>query len=175
MPPNLPVKARPFRILALPLARLPRTARLPAPSSSSSTTSPSSSGSVESHSGSSPAPHDPSLTSGASSAAATATSKTPLLLFHVSQPDPSPNAGPPSLASRALTKASDTWLKLGDKPKNSWMYWFYKRGEGLMDRIEYEEWALKGIQEGRGVKIADKAKGQVQDKIDVRRACSSEE
>jgi hypothetical protein len=36
-----------------------------------------------------------------------------------------------------------------------------------MDRIEYEEWALKGVQEGRGVKIAKE--GGVQEKIEVSR------
>jgi hypothetical protein len=45
------------------------------------------------------------------------------------------------------------------------MYWFYARGEGLMDRIEYEEWSLKGIVEGQGVKIA--TDGQEQELIEV--------
>jgi len=52
-------------------------------------------------------------------------------------------------------------LKLGARPKDSWMYWFYARGEGLMDRIEYEEWSLKGIVEGQGVKIATDGQEQV--------------
>jgi hypothetical protein len=88
------------------------------------------------------------------------------MLFQVTQPDPPPEAGPPNIAQRALTKASDTWLKLGDKPKDSWMHWFYARGEKLMDRIEYEEWMLKAIQEDRGVKIAKK-EGETQEKIEV--------
>jgi hypothetical protein len=56
-------------------------------------------------------------------------------------------------------------LKLGDKPKDSWTYWFYKRGEGLMDRIEFEEWALKGVVEGRGVGIGKD--GGVTEKVEV--------
>ena len=35
-----------------------------------------------------------------------------------------------------------------------------------MDRIEYEEWALKAVNEGRGVKIAKE--GEKQEMIDVR-------
>ena len=35
-----------------------------------------------------------------------------------------------------------------------------------MDRIEYEEWALKAVHEGRGVKIAKE--GEKQDMIEVR-------
>ena len=66
-----------------------------------------------------------------------------------------------------MTKASDTWLKLGERPKDSWMGWFYAKGESLMDRIEYEEWALKGVHEGRGVRIA-KA-GEKQERIEASR------
>ena len=128
MSPKIPTPSRPFRILALPLARLPRSLR-PANATTSS-------------------------------------SRTPLLLFQVLQPDVSPEKGPPPVATRALRKASDTWMKLGDRPKDSWMYWFYARGEGLMDRIEYEEWALKGVTEGQGLRIVKE--GEKQEKIQVR-------
>jgi hypothetical protein len=49
------------------------------------------------------------------------------------------------------------------------MYWFYAKGEGLMDKIEYEEWMLKGIHEGRGVKVLSKEQEgkEVQEKIEV--------
>ena len=66
-----------------------------------------------------------------------------------------------------MTKASDTWLKLGERPKDSWMGWFYAKGESLMDRIEYEEWALKGVHEGRGVRIAKP--GEKQERIEASR------
>lgn len=45
------------------------------------------------------------------------------------------------------------------------MYWFYEKGEKLMDRIEYEEWALKAVREGEGVKVAKD--GQVLERIEV--------
>ncbi|ORY35712.1 mitochondrial K+-H+ exchange-related-domain-containing protein, partial [Naematelia encephala] len=139
MPPK---PHRPFRILALPLARLP--------------------GPVTS------VPPKP---------------KSPLILYQVLQPErPSskstttagtgtgagPDAKPPPkepLLNRALARASDEWLKLGTKPAGSWMLWFYQRGESLMDRIEYEEWALKSIQEGRGVRI--NKDGQPEERIEV--------
>jgi hypothetical protein len=92
------------------------------------------------------------------------------MLFHVSQPDPSPDKGPPSLTKRALDKANETWLKLGEKDKKSVSYWFYAKGEGLMDKIEYEEWALKNVTEDQGVKIAKKGKDgkdEVQETIEV--------
>ena len=126
----VPTRARQFRILALPLARLPR----PAAAAEASEKKPS-----------------------------------PLVLFHVSQPDASPESGPPSYSKRALDKASDVWLKLGEKDKKSVSYWFYKKGEGLMDKIEYEEWALKNVQEGRGVKVIKKGEQGTQEKIEVSR------
>lgn len=162
MPPKPPTAQ--FRIFALPLVRLPRPSTGPLASAPPSLPSTSSSSS-----GSRPTlPH-------------------PLLLFHVSQPtpalpspidtsstDPATSTPlPPSSATttstplyqKALNKASEQWLKLGDKPKDSWMYWFYAKGEGLMDRIEYEEWALKGIQEGLGVRVAKE--GEEQERVEV--------
>ncbi|OXG36023.1 hypothetical protein C360_02625 [Cryptococcus neoformans Bt15] len=131
---------RQFRILALPLARLPRP---PPPSRTLPTTPP------------------PSLESASSPQT---TPPTPLILFHAVQPEPSANSSP-SLITKALDKSSETWLKLGEKPKGSWMYWFYEKGEKLMDRIEYEEWALKAVREGEGVKVAKD--GKVLERIEI--------
>lgn len=154
MPPRTP--STQFRIFALPLVRLPRPNptknSTPAPTSSSNDT--------------------PKLPN-------------PLILFHVSQPpppapspidikDPSTHIKPAStpavqatpIYQRGLNKATEQWLKLGDKPKDGWMYWFYAKGEGLMDKIEYEEWALKSVQEGLGVRIAKD--GEKQDMTQVR-------
>ncbi|KAK4684193.1 hypothetical protein P7C73_g6005, partial [Tremellales sp. Uapishka_1] len=91
---------------------------------------------------------------------------TPLLLFQVLQPDVT-EKGPPPIYNRALDKASEQWLKLGSKPKDSWMYYFWKRGEGLMDKIEFEEWMLKGVVEGKGVKIVKEGQEGVQQKIEI--------
>ncbi|ODO11069.1 hypothetical protein I350_01671 [Cryptococcus amylolentus CBS 6273] len=128
MPPKLPLPSRPFRILALPLARLPRQ---PHPPPSTTTPHPA----LESLPAT-PGEQPPS----------------PLVLFHTIQPDP-PADSTPSLVNKALSKSSETWLKLGAKPKDSWMFWFYEKGEKLMDRIEFEEWALKAIREGEGIKV----------------------
>ena len=62
------------------------------------------------------------------------------------------------------------WMNLGTQPRESTLrrtlYWFYVRGEALMDRIEYEEWGLKGVVAGRGVEIAKP--GERQEKVEVR-------
>ncbi|KIR54697.1 hypothetical protein I315_02578 [Cryptococcus gattii Ru294] len=140
MSPKLPAAkaTRQFRILALPLARLPR----PPPHSRTLPTTP-----------------PPSLES-----ASPTVPPTPLILFHAVQPEPSADS-PPSLITKALDKSSETWLKLGEKPRGSWMYWFYEKGEKLMDRIEYEEWALKAVKEGEGVKVSKD--GQVLERIEI--------
>jgi hypothetical protein len=95
----------------------------------------------------------------------------PLVLYHVQQPDVQSASGPPPIVNRALEKASDAWLKLGEKKEGTVMRWFYDKGESLMDRMDYEEWALKNVHEGKGCKIADTAKGEVQEKIVVSCYC----
>ncbi|KAK0562858.1 hypothetical protein OC844_002487 [Tilletia horrida] len=52
------------------------------------------------------------------------------------------------LASRLSARASAFWLSLGDPNAKSTFDWkrrTYQLGERIMDRIEYDEWALKGI------------------------------
>lgn len=142
---------RPFRIFALPLARLPTPHAPPKPSNTR------------------PLPTEPT--------SETSTQKSlPLILYQVSQPDsppPSVNSSRytlSALANRGLNGAQDQWLKLGTKKPDSWLYWFYTKGEGLMDKIEYEEWMLKGIHEGRGVSVLteeEKKAGKTQEKIEV--------
>lgn len=51
------------------------------------------------------------------------------------------------------------------------MRWFYDKGEGLMDKIEYEEWALKSVQEGVGVKVGKDGKIADADRIEVSVIC----
>lgn len=153
---------RQFRIFALPLARLPRT-RAPIPPPPTNPARPP----VD------PASQSQSTSTSASSNDDQAKPSTPLILFQVSQPDePPPSVSSSrwtasSITNRALNGATNQWLKLGEKPKNGWMYWFYSKGEGLMDKIEFEEWMLKGIHEGRGVKVVTKESGETQQKIDV--------
>ncbi|WWC63444.1 uncharacterized protein I303_106046 [Kwoniella dejecticola CBS 10117] len=146
---------RPFRIFALPLARIPKPHSLPLsppPNPAYTPTGEPSAPTSANNAGKSTGEVQGASESQSESA------KTPLMLFQTTQPDPPPEKGPPNIASRALNKASDTWLNLGKKPKDSWTYWFYAKGEKLMDRIEYEEWSLKAIKEGEGVKIGKDGK-----------------
>ncbi|EGG04699.1 uncharacterized protein MELLADRAFT_108242 [Melampsora larici-populina 98AG31] len=38
------------------------------------------------------------------------------------------------------------WLKMGTASKTNWKYKIYMTGEGLMDKIPFEEWAMKSIE-----------------------------
>ncbi|WVW85441.1 hypothetical protein I302_107479 [Kwoniella bestiolae CBS 10118] len=152
---------RPFRIFALPLAKVPKPHSLPLSPPPNPILTPTS----DSHSPIAP-PNTSSTPSKTPSTAQGESAKTPLLLFQTLQPAQLPSQGPPSLTSRALNKASETWLNLGKKPKNSWTFWFYERGEKLMDRIEFEEWSLKAIKEGQGVKV-DKEGKVVGERVEI--------
>ncbi|CEH16433.1 Protein of unknown function DUF2343 [Ceraceosorus bombacis] len=62
------------------------------------------------------------------------------------------------LATRLLNKASNYWLSLnepGAKSTFDWKRRTYRAGESLMDRIEYEEWALKGVDPQAGPVLSE--------------------
>lgn len=77
----------------------------------------------------------------------------------------------PPLASRIMQKASDFWIGLGKPDQKSFLDWkkrTYVTGEKLMDRIEYEEWALKAVDPALGPSILHpNAKGEEGEKKGV--------
>ncbi|EST10009.1 Protein of unknown function DUF2343 [Kalmanozyma brasiliensis GHG001] len=65
--------------------------------------------------------------------------------------------------TRMLNKASAFWMDLGRTDQTSTLDWkrrTYVTGEKLMDRIEYQEWALKGIDPAMGPHLI---RGQAKD------------
>lgn len=166
--PPMSKTTRPFRILALPLVRIPhgplRTTPRAAAAAAADALSPSEPGRTSVTAETAAGIAKKALSPGAVEPMA---SESPLMLYHVQQPDVPSASGKPPIYQRALDKAADEWNKLGHKPRNSWMFWFHERGEKLMDRINYEEWALKAVHEGRGVKVANAKKGEKQEMIEV--------
>ena len=69
-----------------------------------------------------------------------------------------------------LNKASAFWIDLGRTDQKSTFDWkrrTYVLGERLMDRIEYQEWALKGIDPAMGPHLmSGRAKDAEVDKSD---------
>ncbi|GAA5931204.1 hypothetical protein JCM1841_003487 [Sporobolomyces salmonicolor] len=82
-------------------------------------------------------------------------SKPPLFLLHAHRPPPPSSSSSSSSSStdapqlpilkRVEQKAADMWAGLGKGKEGSWKKRSYDLGERLMDKIEYEEWALKAI------------------------------
>ncbi|CAO1623209.1 unnamed protein product [Parajaminaea phylloscopi] len=71
----------------------------------------------------------------------------------------------PPLSTRILTKTSNFWLSLGRDGQDGkklaifdWKRKTYATGEKLMDRIEYEEWALKSIDPALGPSLTPSVK-----------------
>ncbi|TFK73650.1 hypothetical protein BDN72DRAFT_869039 [Pluteus cervinus] len=50
-------------------------------------------------------------------------------------------------------KATNTWAGWGKAKERSWQLWVYRNGEKLVDRIDFEELALKGIDPSLGPSI----------------------
>ncbi|WFD22629.1 hypothetical protein MEQU1_001303 [Malassezia equina] len=60
------------------------------------------------------------------------------------------------LSQRIMVQASNAWSNLGREDSRSLFDWkrrIFLLGERIMDRIEYEEWALKGIDQALGPSI----------------------
>ncbi|KAG1884992.1 mitochondrial K+-H+ exchange-related-domain-containing protein [Suillus subluteus] len=54
----------------------------------------------------------------------------------------------------ASTKAADLWAGFGKAPEGSWKLKTYELGERIVDRIDFEELALKGVDPSLGPSIA---------------------
>lgn len=107
----------------------------------------------------SPGEHDTGEASASSSSSSDAT---------VKAPPPADDAGAPGkggklpLTSRIMNKAADFWVGLGREDQKSILDWkrrTYVTGERLMDRIEYEEWALKGVDPALGPSLSPRENG----------------
>lgn len=76
----------------------------------------------------------------------------PTKIAHAAGASTTDSSKQPPLSTRLLNKASDFWIGLskdGEDGKKvaifDWKRRTYTFGEKLMDRIEYEEWALKAV------------------------------
>ncbi|KZV97364.1 hypothetical protein EXIGLDRAFT_378892 [Exidia glandulosa HHB12029] len=75
-----------------------------------------------------------------------------LTYYHVIQPPPPPqpaSSGTPNLLKRAVGKAVEMWDNMGTKVEGNWQRRLYVYGQKVMDRLEYEEIALKVVHPSR--------------------------
>ncbi|KAG6334698.1 hypothetical protein ID866_4397 [Astraeus odoratus] len=66
------------------------------------------------------------------------------------------------LVNKLTLKATETWANLGKAPTGSWKMQLYEHGERLVDRLDFEELALKGVDPSLGpcISNADIARGR---------------
>ncbi|KAI0269811.1 mitochondrial K+-H+ exchange-related-domain-containing protein [Gloeopeniophorella convolvens] len=77
----------------------------------------------------------------------------PLVYYHFQMP--------PKLADQrtswvdwATGKASGIWAQFGKSPESSWKFKVFSYGEKLVDRVDFEELALKGVDPSMGPNIS---------------------
>jgi len=68
----------------------------------------------------------------------------------------------PNLLKKAMGKAADLWAGFGKAPEGSWKYRTFQYGEHLMDRIEFEELALKSMDPSLGPQLTKLGKPEVE-------------
>jgi len=92
-----------------------------------------------------------------------------LVYYHFNLVSPCGAEGEQSWAkiflSKVTTKAADIWANFGKAPEGSWKLRTYEYGEQMVDRIDFEELALKGVDPSLGPVITrrDLTARQVED------------
>ncbi|TFK52229.1 hypothetical protein OE88DRAFT_1657365 [Heliocybe sulcata] len=77
----------------------------------------------------------------------------PLIYYHFQTPPKDKTAVKPTLLHRATDKIGSLWAGFGKAPEGNWRLKTFRYGERLMDRIEFEELALKGLDPSLGPKL----------------------
>ncbi|TFY79608.1 hypothetical protein EWM64_g4401 [Hericium alpestre] len=78
----------------------------------------------------------------------------PLVYYHFQTPPPPPDRKQ-GWTDWATTKAAQTWADFGKAPETNWKYKVFIYGERLIDRIDFEELGLKGIDPSLGPRISE--------------------
>ncbi|KZT69623.1 hypothetical protein DAEQUDRAFT_726233 [Daedalea quercina L-15889] len=86
-----------------------------------------------------------------------------LTYYHIVTPPPS-EGQKRNWARRMENKAADLWAGLGKAPEGNWRRKAFLYGERLVDRLEFEELALKSFDTSLGPKILP---GQRKDKLEL--------
>ncbi|TIB67499.1 hypothetical protein E3Q16_03225 [Wallemia mellicola] len=58
-----------------------------------------------------------------------------------------------NLMTKAVNWSDRQWNKLSESPEGHWKKRIWNGGEAVMDRVPYEEWALKHIEPAHGVAV----------------------
>ncbi|KAH9969574.1 mitochondrial K+-H+ exchange-related-domain-containing protein [Russula dissimulans] len=77
----------------------------------------------------------------------------PLVYYHFQMPPKAENKRG-GWVDWATGKAASVWAKFGKAPENSWKFKIFTYGERLVDRVDFEELALKGVDPSMGPKLS---------------------
>ncbi|KAI0004539.1 mitochondrial K+-H+ exchange-related-domain-containing protein [Russula compacta] len=77
----------------------------------------------------------------------------PLVYYHFQMPPKAENRRG-GWVDWATGKAASLWAQFGKSPENSWKFKIFTYGERLVDRVDFEELALKGVDPSMGPKIS---------------------
>ncbi|KAA1469952.1 hypothetical protein DENSPDRAFT_653285 [Dentipellis sp. KUC8613] len=78
----------------------------------------------------------------------------PLVYYHFQTPPP-PADRKVGWVGWATLKATQAWASFGKAPQTNWKYKVFNYGERLVDRIDFEELALKGVDPSLGPRISE--------------------
>ncbi|KAF8527439.1 mitochondrial K+-H+ exchange-related-domain-containing protein [Hysterangium stoloniferum] len=76
----------------------------------------------------------------------------PLTYYHFHVP-PANKDKPPTLFKRSINKATELWGGFGKAPEGNWKRRIFVYGEYLINRIDFEEYSLKGLDPSLGPRI----------------------
>ncbi|KAI0056274.1 hypothetical protein BV25DRAFT_1832383 [Artomyces pyxidatus] len=76
------------------------------------------------------------------------------LVYYQFQTPPRPENQRQGWVDWATAKAADAWAELGKAPEGNWKFKAFQYGERLVDRIDFEELALKGVDPSLGPRIS---------------------
>ncbi|KAF8262284.1 mitochondrial K+-H+ exchange-related-domain-containing protein [Lactarius quietus] len=77
----------------------------------------------------------------------------PLVYYHFQMPPKTENMRG-GWVDWATGKAASMWAQFGKAPESTWKFKVFTYGERLVDRLEFEELALKGVDPSMGPKIS---------------------
>ncbi|KAI0044417.1 hypothetical protein FA95DRAFT_1562282 [Auriscalpium vulgare] len=87
----------------------------------------------------------------------------PLVYYHFQTP-PRPAKSRQGWVDWATDKAVASWADFGKAPETSWKFKVFQYGERIVDRIDFEELALKGVDPSLGPRISH-PKGPTEDEV----------
>ncbi|KZS92910.1 hypothetical protein SISNIDRAFT_485863 [Sistotremastrum niveocremeum HHB9708] len=87
----------------------------------------------------------------------------PFVYYHLqttAPPTSGEDAKQPGILKRVTEKAASTWASFGKAPEGNWRLRTFRYGERIMDRIDFEELALKSFDPAMGPRITKVINGE---------------